>query len=82
MKWIKYQIKIEHDADGDGAPDITTLTEKTVEYSESAYQLAQAEAYQGQVTIEDDGQPEPEPAPTLEDRVTNLESAIERGLSL
>ena len=27
-------------------------------------------------------QPEPEPAPTLEDRVTNLESAIERGLSL
>ena len=79
MKWIKYQIKIEHDTDGDGAPDITTLTEKTVEYSESAYQLALSEAYQGQVTIEDDGQPEPEPAPTLEDRVTNLESAIERG---
>ena len=27
-------------------------------------------------------EPEPEPEPTLEDRVANIESAIERGLSL
>lgn len=80
MKWIKYQIKIEHDTDGDGAPDITTLTEKTVEYSESAYQLALAEAYQGQVTIEDDGQPEPEP--TTKDRMTAMEDAIRKGMNL
>ena len=83
MQIIKYQLATEINRGTEEEPDIeVSIAAVSMPYTEANYQLAQAEAYQGQVTIEDDGQPEPEPEPTLEDRVTNLESAIERGLSL
>ena len=83
MKILKYKLATEINRGTEEEPDIeVSIAAVSMPYTEANYQLAQAEAYQGQVTIEDDGQPEPEPAPTLEDRVTNLESAIERGLSL
>ena len=38
--------------------------------------------YDGAVIGKKYSPPEPEPEPTLEDRVSSIESAIERGLSL
>ena len=37
------------------------LSGVTMPYTDANYAIAQAEAYQGQITVEDDGQPEPEP---------------------
>ena len=37
-------------------------------------EIAKREAYNGEYTIEDDGQPEVDATPTLEDRVGTLES--------
>ena len=61
MKIIKYQLETEINY-GTPEPDIETLLSPvTVTYTEEAYAIAQAEAFQGQITVEDDGQPEPEP---------------------
>ena len=44
------------------APDIeTVLSGVTMPYTEANYAIAQAEAYQGQITAEDDGAPAPPP---------------------
>ena len=62
MKIIKYQLATEINHGTPEEPDIeTVLTAVVVSYTEAAYAIAQAEAYQGQITVEDDGQPEPEP---------------------
>lgn len=62
MKIIKYQLETEINHGTPEEPDIeTVLTAVVVSYTEEAYAIAQAEAYQGQITVEDDGQPEPEP---------------------
>ena len=62
MKIIKYQLATEINHGTPEEPDIeTVLTAVVVSYTEEAYAIAQAEAYQGQITVEDDGQPEPEP---------------------
>jgi hypothetical protein len=62
MKIIKYQLETEINYGTPEEPDIETLLSPvTVTYTEEAYAIAQAEAYQGQITVEDDGQPEPEP---------------------
>lgn len=62
MKIIKYQLATEINHGTPEEPDIeTVLTAVVVSYTEEAYAIAQAEAYQGQITVEGDGQPEPEP---------------------
>lgn len=48
MKVIRYQIS-------------TNRLTKEIPYTELNLVIAQAEAYNGDYTIEDDGQPEPEP---------------------
>lgn len=64
MKIIKYQLATEINHGTPEEPDIeTVLTAVVVSYTEEAYAIAQAEAYQGQITVEDDGQPEPGPGP-------------------
>jgi hypothetical protein len=50
-------------------------------WSEANETIAKREAHNGEYTIEDDGQPEPELAATTEDRVTNLEEALDLLLS-
>ena len=68
MKIIKYQLATEINRGTPEEPDIeTVLSGVTMPYTETNYAMAQAEAYQGQITVEDDGQPEPEPEPTAED---------------
>lgn len=62
MKIIKYQLATEINHGTPEEPDIeTVLSAVTMPYTEANYAIAQAEAYQGQITVEDDGQPEPEP---------------------
>ena len=62
MKIIKYQLATEINHGTPEEPDIeTVLSGVTMPYTEASYAIAQAEAYQGQITVEDDGQPEPEP---------------------
>lgn len=62
MKIIKYQLETEINYGTPEEPDIETLLSPvTVTYTEEAYAIAQAEAYQGQITAEDDGAPAPPP---------------------
>ena len=61
MKIIKYQLATEVNHGTAEEPDIeTVLSGVTMPYTEANYAIAQAEAYQGQITVED-GLPEPEP---------------------
>lgn len=62
MKIIKYQLATEINHGTPEEPDIeTVLSGVTMPYTDANYAIAQAEAYQGQITVEDDGQPGPEP---------------------
>ena len=62
MKVIKYQISIETNLGTEDNPEIQqTFQNKIMGYSAENEVIAKAEAYNGEVTIEDDGQPEPEP---------------------
>ena len=62
MKIIKYQLETEINYGTPEEPDIETLLSPvTVTYTEEAYAIAQDEAYQGQITVEDDGVPVPPP---------------------
>ena len=62
MKIIKYQLATEVNHGTPEEPDIeTVLSGVTMPYTEANCAIAQAEAYQGQITVEDDGRPEPEP---------------------
>lgn len=60
MQIIKYKLATEIDLGGVMA---VTLSGVTMPYTEANYAIAQAEAYQGQITVEDDGEPEPAPSP-------------------
>ena len=61
MKIIKYRLATEINHGTPEEPDIeTVLSDVTMPYTEANYAIAQAEAYQGQITVED-GLPEPEP---------------------
>ena len=62
MKVIKFQIMEERNIGTEDAPKIIReLAPYEMGYTEQNYETACAKAYNGEVTIEDDGQPEPEP---------------------
>ena len=62
MKVIKYQLMTEVNHGTEEHPDIQQIfSEVTMGWSESNEEIAKREAYNGEYTIEDDGQPEPEP---------------------
>lgn len=62
MKIIKYQLATEINHGTPEEPDIeTVLSGVTMPYTETNYQLALSEAWLGEITVEDDGRPEPEP---------------------
>ena len=62
MKILKYKLATEINHGTPEKPDIeTVLSGVTMPYTDANYSIAQAEAYQGEITVEDDGQPEPEP---------------------
>lgn len=47
---------------------------------EANEEIAKAEAYKGEYTIEDDGQPEPEPTPSEDSVWDELDEAYQKGV--
>ena len=81
MQIITYRLATEINRGTPEEPDIEiSLADVSVPYTEANYQLALSEAYQGEVTIEDDGQPEPEPAPEYA-TYEELAAAIREGVN-
>lgn len=75
-KQIKYQLLQGQDEEGN-----PILAPVAMGYSESNEAIAKAEAWGGEYSIEDDGQPEPEATPTEAERIAELEEAMELLLS-
>lgn len=68
MKIIKYQLCTEVNHGTEDKPDIQQFfSAVTLGWSEANEKIAKAEAYNGEYTVEDNG--EPEPAPTQIDRI-------------
>jgi hypothetical protein len=71
MKWLKYRERVATVNIGSKEKpkmkDI--LQDMGLQYSETNEEFVKKKAYKGEYTIEDDGQPEPEVAPTQLDRV-------------
>lgn len=66
MKIIKYKyLSCEINHGTEESPDIEQIfLEKSMCWSEAHEEIAKREAYNGEYTIEDDGQPEPEATPS------------------
>lgn len=65
MKVIKYQLCTEVNHGTEDEPDIEQVfSAVTLGWSEGNETIAKAEAYNGEYTIEDDGEPEPVTPPT------------------
>ena len=73
MKIIKYNLKVQLNIGTELYPiwEDTPGPECTMPYNEANLSLAEAEAY-GEVTIEDDGQPESEDSISIEDTILDL----------
>lgn len=68
MKIIKYQLCTEVNHGTEEQPNIEQVfSEVSLGWSEANEKIAKAEAYNGEYTIEDNG--EPDPAPTQLDRL-------------
>lgn len=68
MKVIKYQLCTEVNRGTEEQPNIEQVfSEVSNAWNEVNEEIAKAEAYNGEYTIEDDGKPEP--APTQLDRI-------------
>ena len=68
MKVIKYQLCTEANHGTEDEPNIEQIfSSVTLGWSEANETIAKEEAYNGEYTVEDDG--EPEPAPTQIDRI-------------
>lgn len=71
MKVIKYQLCTEVNHGTEDKPQIEqTLSDVILGWSEANEQLARREAYNGDYTIEDDGEPEPVSPPSTADLLT------------
>lgn len=65
MKYIYYNIAYSVNVGTEEEPKVEEkLTGKRIAYSEANLELAKEEACNGEYTIEDDGQPEPDTAST------------------
>ena len=82
MKIIKYNLctKVNHGTEEE--PQIEEiLSPVTIGWNEANEEIAKREAYNGEYTIEDDGKPETVPQQTQEERIAELEAALEMLLS-
>lgn len=71
MKVIKYQLMKEVNHGTEEQPDIHQIfSDVSMGWNEANEELAKREAYNGEYTIEDDGEPEPTQEPTT-DNVLN-----------
>lgn len=77
MKVIKYEIMREVNCGTEEKPNIVqTFTPVSIickaEYLEANEEIAKREAYNGEYTVDDDGQPEPETEATTDDVLNAL----------
>ena len=62
MKVLKYRLMTEVNHGTEEQPDIHQIfSDVTMGWSEANEEIAKREAHNGEYTIEDDGQPDPEP---------------------
>ena len=62
MKVLKYRLCTEVNHGTEEQPDIhQIISDVSMGWNEANEEIAKREAYNGEYTIEDDGQPEPEP---------------------
>lgn len=79
MKWIKYKFlstEINHGTEEKPVMEQIFL-EKSMGWNEANEEIAKREAYNGEYTIEDDGQPEPVSEPTA-DEILNVLLGVSR----
>lgn len=75
MKVIKYQLCTEINRGTEEQPNIEQVfSEVSNEWNETNEEIAKSEAYNGEYTIEDDGEPEPEKVPTTAELANSLAS--------
>lgn len=89
MKIIKYQLMTEVkntylDMDGKETEEVTQIFSDveircTAANFEANYAIAEKEAYNGEITVEDDG--EVDPAPADDDEYADMASAIREGVN-
>ena len=73
MKVIKYQLMKEVNHGTEEQPDIHQIfSDVSMGWNEANEELAKREAYNGEYTIEDDGEPEPSQEPTTDDVLNAL----------
>ena len=75
MKYKFLSCEVNHGTED--SPKIEQIfLEKSIGWNEANEEIAKREAYNGEYTIEDDGQTEPETQPTDAERITELEEAL------
>ena len=73
MKILKYNLCTRVNHGTEEAPKWENiLSAVTMGWNEANEEIAKREAYKGEYTIEDDGQPEPEPVETTDDVLNAL----------
>ena len=81
MKWISYQIAITSNHGTEEKPkEVTVFYGKRMPWNEGNEEIAKREAYNREYTIDDDGVAE-DTTPTPEERIQELEEALELLLS-
>ena len=84
MKHIKYMVlgySAVYNPETEETEQKETLAKMIIPYSAENEEIAKKEAYNGEYTIEDDGQPEPEQPMSDAERIAQLEEALELLLS-
>lgn len=77
MKWINYKINCPINTGTEEAPVwMDNFQRKSMSYSERNLAVVLGEAHNGEYTIEDDGQPDPEVTPSDKERIAELEEAL------
>ena len=78
MKILKYNLCTKVNRGTEEEPQIgEILSPVTMGWNEANEEIAKKEAWGGEYTIEDDGEPEPEVPQTPEQRITELEEALD-----
>ena len=73
MKVLKYRLMTEVNHGTEEQPDIRQIfADVSLGWSEANEEIAKREAYNGEYTIEDDGEPEPTQEPTTDDVLNAL----------
>ena len=73
MKVLKYRLMTEVNHGTEEQPDIQQIfSDVCLGWSESNEEIAKREAYNGEYTVEDDGEPDPTQDPTTDDVLNAL----------